>query len=163
MSSTRMTGMTRTLAALALLAALPALALKGTIEVKSEVMKETVVTAADGSKSTRLVPAPHAAPGQEVVFVTTVRNVGTQPAEHLVIDNPVPAELIYKSSGGDTADTLVSADGKTFEHLERLQLKGADGASRSADAGDVRFLRWTLNQPIKPGESTRVTFRAAVK
>lgn len=152
-------------AAFALLAATgTALAQKGTLEVRSEVFREVVSTAADGTRSTRTVPAPHAAPGQEVTYVTTIRNVGSQAADHLVINNPVPAELTYKGSAGDpSTDTQVSLDGKDFAHLESLQQKGADGVSRQAEAADVRFLRWTLSHPIKPGESFSVSYHAIVR
>jgi uncharacterized repeat protein (TIGR01451 family) len=154
------------IAALGIACAAPALAQqKGSLQVKSEVFKEVTVNGADGKVGTRTVPAPHALPGDEVVYITTIKNIGTQPADHIAIDNPIPAELTYKGSTGNSAaaTTLVSADGKTFEQMERLQLTGADGVARTAAPADVRFLRWTVNGAIKPGESLMVSYRAVLR
>jgi len=141
----------------------PAFAQKGTLEVKSEVFKEVQAKAADGTEQARTVPAPHALPGDEVLYITTIRNTGTAPADKLVVNNPVPAQLLYAGAAGDSADALVSVDGKTYDRLEHLLVTAADGSTGPASNSDVRFVRWTLNGTLKPGQAVTVSYHAVVK
>jgi uncharacterized repeat protein (TIGR01451 family) len=143
--------------------ALPAFAQKGSLNVKSEVFKEVQERDATGVLQAKTVPAPKAAPGDSIVYVTTIKNIGTAPADNVVIDNPVPPQLVYQGSYGDAKEAIVSVDGKTYDVLSRLQTIAADGSAKPASSADVHYLRWTLNYSLKPGEVATVSYRALLK
>jgi uncharacterized repeat protein (TIGR01451 family) len=153
------------LAALALLYTAGAGA-QGSLQLTNEVFQEVTTTGADGKKTVKRVPATTVVPGTEVIYVVTYKNVGTQPAENVVVTNPVPKELALKSESTAVPGTTVeySVDGgKTYGALATLRVVGADGKPRAALAGDVTHVRWKLARAVKPGEQGSVSLRAVLK
>lgn len=151
---------------LALLLAMPSLAFGAGVELKTEAFYEVETTRQDGSKAKELQPLVRAVPGQEVVYVTTYRNTGSEPAAKVVLKNPVPEGLAYKagSAQGAGARADVSVDGgKQFGALPMLSVRGPDGKTRPATADDVTDVRWTLAAPLQPGAEGTVTYRAQLK
>jgi len=144
------------LAAATALMASPALA--SPLEVTNTVYQEVEVVGADGRVERRLDPASSVIPGGEVIYVIAVNNSGDQPADRLVITNPVPIHLEYLSAEG----ALVSVDGgRRFGALSSLTVRGGDGV-RPATTADVTHVRWTIDH-VAPGDAGHVSFRGRVK
>jgi uncharacterized repeat protein (TIGR01451 family) len=139
---------------------------QGTLQLTNEVFQEVTSTDAAGKKSVKRVPATTVVPGTEVIYVVTYKNVGAQPADNVVITNPVPKELALKSESAAAAGASVeySVDGgKTYGALAALRVTGSDGKPRPAQAADVTHVRWKLARAVKPGEQGSVSLRAVLK
>ena len=135
------------------------------IKLTSGVYQEQEVVDGSGARKVRQVPATMIQPGSELVYVVNYANVSAKPA-NLVITNPMPAELDYRSASGavDGTQSDVSVDGGiTYGPLSTLKVKNADGTIRSAAASDITHVRWTVPRAVRPGEQGRVSLRAVVK
>jgi uncharacterized repeat protein (TIGR01451 family) len=153
------------LIAFALAPVAPAAAQNG-MELTAQVFQELEARGKDGKTQKNRVPATTVVPGTEVIYVITYRNKGAQPAEKVVINNPVPADLAYRgnSASGQGTQFRVSVDGgKNYGVLPSLRVAGADGKARPAQPADVTHLRWTLARAVPPGAEGRVSYRAVVK
>jgi uncharacterized repeat protein (TIGR01451 family) len=165
MNDTRGTTMKALFALPLLFAAAVAAAQGSTLQVTQVAEKETTVTAADGTKTTKLVPATLVPPGGEVVYTVKFENTGKQPATDVVVTNPVPEHTRYvaNSAGGPGTEVTYSADGgKTFGPADKLTVRDANG-ERAADAADYTHLRFRLLNPLPPGSVAYARFRAVVK
>lgn len=147
-------------AAALLMTAAPALA--APIEITNAVFEATEVRSADGSIKRQLVPATTVTPGDEVVYVLTVRNTGASPAEQLVITNPLPADIAFVAAEGSDAPK-VSIGGERFGDLSELSATASDGRTRPAKPADVTHLRWTLTAPLAPLGERQVSYRGQLK
>jgi uncharacterized repeat protein (TIGR01451 family) len=160
--------MNKHLITLALLVATPlALAAPdGPIVVKTVAEKEQVVTLADGTKQTKLVPAQPIVPGEQVIYTVTFENVGQKPATDVAIVNPVPEHTTYVagSAGGPGTEVSFSVDGgRTWGAPEQLKLRAADGTERAATPADYTHVRWVLRNPLTPGAVAFARYRVVVK
>ena len=137
----------------------------GCIELSTVAEREETLRNADGSETKRLVPAKHIVPDTEVVWTATAHNVCAKPAEHVVIDQPVPEHMVFvaDSAAGAPAEVTLSTDGKTFQPAAQLTARGADGSARAARAQDVRFVRFTLAGAIGPQDKVSVRYRAVLQ
>jgi hypothetical protein len=73
-------------------------------------------------------------------------------------------EYMTASTTPSVAHLKVSVDdGKIYDDLSRLDIKGANGKMRPARASDVNQVRWTLKSDIPSGEGGNVSFRARLK
>jgi len=139
---------------------------QNTLQLETKSFREVEIVQPDGSRKKELAPTEKMVPGDEVIYVTTYRNVGKQPAESVVITNPVPEALLYKagSANGERSKAEVSVDGgKQYGELEKLTVKDADGKARPATAADVTHLRWAVKADVAPGAEGKVTYRATIK
>jgi uncharacterized repeat protein (TIGR01451 family) len=103
-------------------------------------------------------------PGQPLVYTITMKNNTTKPASNLVINNPVPNNVIFTGFGPQSQTGLTSVDGgKTFGQLSVLQVKGKDGKMRKADFKDVTHVRWVLAKPLAGGASNQVIYFGVVE
>ncbi len=127
--------------------------------------QEHTAIAADGSASKQYQPATRVVPGTEVVWTTTARNTCSKPADHVVIDQPVPEHMVFvaDSAVGGGAQISLSTDGKDYKAASQLTAHNADGSSRPAGATDVRFVRWTLTGVIAPQDEFTARFRAVLQ
>lgn len=139
----------------------------GSIELTAKATQQKTVTAADGSKKTVMVPAARVVPGTVVTYTITYRNVGTQPAGDVVVQDPIPAHMNYVAGSVEGANTAIafSVDGgKTWaDSLDKLTIANADGSTRVANAADCTNIRWTVNGNVAPGASGKVVFRAVLQ
>ena len=155
-----------TRALLGALLALPGLTLAAGLELKSEAFQDVSVKGKDGKVQRKRQAVATAVPGSEVVYVISYRNSGAKPAADVVINNPVPSEVLYVAGSAEGAGTRteVSVDGgKQYGILAALQVKGADGKPRAARAEDVTHLRWTVLGAVAPGKEGSVSYRAVVR
>jgi uncharacterized repeat protein (TIGR01451 family) len=138
---------------------------KGCIELKTVAETEVEALDAQGQRTTRLVPAGKVVPGTEVVWTVTASNVCDKPADKVLIENPIPAQMSYvpDSAVGAGADILFSLDGRQFADAAALRVSEADGSQRAARSGDYTHIRWSLRNPIGPGQVAVARYRAALK
>jgi uncharacterized repeat protein (TIGR01451 family) len=158
---TRVTAVFSSLAAILLLAG-PASA-KPRVVIEIHQFKEV----ADG-KTTKLVPATSANPGDVVEYQLDFRNEGDETATNAVIEDPVPKGTTYlaNSAGGQGAEITFSSDkGQTFAVPVRLtyEVKLPTGATekRVATPAEYTNVRWTVKE-VPAGAKGRVVFRVRV-
>lgn len=141
---------------------------KSTIELTSLAEVEVAEKNARGEKRVIRKEAALAkvVPGEVVIFTTTYRNTGKQPATGVSITNPVPGHMVYidKSAEGKGARIDYSIDsGRTYGGPAALTVTDGQGRVRPAVASDYTVIRWVLTAPLAPGGAGTVSFRARVK
>jgi len=147
------------LAALLLVAAAPAMAqTSGAVETRLEAHK--VVLAADGKES--FVPADAARPGDEIEYVATYRNTGSQPVRNLQATLPIPADTELVRGTARPANARASLDGNAFAAMPLMRKVVRDGKSVEEEVPyrEYRFLRWF---PGELGGDKTASFAARVK
>lgn len=151
--------------ALVLSGVVPVHAQGNPVKVSGSVFQEEIVTAPDGKRAVRHVPASRLYPGNEVIYEVTYANVGKKPTEQVVITNPLPADLGYRPSPARDEGTVfeVSVDGgATYGDLALLKVREGSG-QRAAHASDITHVRWTINEPVQPGQAGKVALRAVIR
>jgi uncharacterized repeat protein (TIGR01451 family) len=152
---------------LLLLFALPVRAAeKGGIELTSTAEVEVSVVNDRGVAELKRVPAAEAnvVPGDPVIFTNHYSNMG-EPAEQVIIANPLPENMVYVAGTAEGAGAVIefSVDGgKSYGPPEELKVQGNNGRERMAEAADYTNIRWTIGS-IGKGESGSVSFQAKVK
>lgn len=144
---------------------LPALA-QAELTLKSEALQELSIKGKDGKVQKKRQAVTTATPGAEIIYVITYRNTGTQPANAVVVNNPVPAGMRFQAGSAEGAGTRneVSVDGgKQYGALETLRIKNPDGTLRPARGEDVTHVRWTVLGAVPAGKDGSVSYRAVVK
>ena len=167
MSDERTRNMLKVLAAAILLAPVASVLAQdqGHLNVQTVVQKEQVEVDEAGNKKTVLVDADKVVPGEHVVYTITFRNIGDEPAENVVITNPIDANLTYieGSAFGPGMDIQFSVDGgKTFGSLDALKVT-EDGTERPAEAKDVTHIRWVMHEDLAAGAQGNARFAAVLK
>jgi uncharacterized repeat protein (TIGR01451 family) len=141
---------------------------KGKIVLTSITEVEVTETNAKGEKEMKRleIGKSKVVPGNVLVYTTTYRNIGKQPAEDIVITNPVPAHMEYvdRSAEGKGTKIAFSADkGKSYGTPYELTIADAKGKKRGVDAKEYTHLQWTVVKPLPPGGSGRVSFKARLQ
>ncbi len=123
---------------------------------------EILVSDADGVEHSKRVPAERVVPGDTVIYSTVFSNNGEDSAEGLVINNPIPEHMSFLAgSAFGPAEIVFSIDGgDRFDRPEGLWLADTSGAKRQARPDEYTHIRWTLNDPLAPGQSGQVGFSA---
>lgn len=148
--------------ALALLAAPPATA---AMSARQIVEKEVVVRAANGTETTKRLPADKVAPGETVVYSIRYLNNSAEPASDIVLVMPVPKEVAYVEGSVSGADASVSfsADGGTT-YVARGRLTVVEsGRPRPARGDEITHIRWTLDGPVPPKAEGAVSYKGILK
>ena len=137
---------------------------QGTLEVQTTVQKEAVMTNEDGEQVTELVPAETVVPGERVIYTITFRNTGEDPADDVVITNPISEELTYVlgSAFGPGMDLQFSVDGQSFAAADELTVV-EDGETRLATPEDYTHIRWVMQSDLSAGAQGTVRFSALLK
>ena len=107
---------------------------QGHLDVRTVVQKEQVTVNKAGEAETELVVASTVVPGERVVYTITFQNISDEPAENVVITNPISGELTYidGSAFGPGTDIQFSVDGgQTFSSRDELTVT-EDGETRPA-------------------------------
>ena len=134
----------------------------GHLNVTTVVQKEEVTVDDAGNRATRLVDADKVVPGDEVVYTVSFANISGEPAENVVITNPLPAELTYVdgSAFGPGTEIQFSVDGGvTFAPPGDLVVADGD-IERPANGEDFTHIRWVMTNVIAPGSQGMAQFRA---
>ena len=157
----------RLIASLFALLLVPALALAANdIKFTSTAEIEVQKVNAKGEKVLVRQPADLLQPGQIAIYTNAFTNIGKQPAEKVVVNNPVPAGSEYQ--GGSATETgfelAFSVDqGKSFGKPKELTVPDGKGGKRPAEPKEYTNIRWTMLAPLKPGATGVVEFRVRVK
>ena len=139
---------------------------QGTIELKSVAEVEKEVFNTEGKKEVQRRPAVKVLPGDEVIFTTVYHNTSKEVAENAVITNPVPEHMIYTQNsarGQDTRITFSVDGGKTYDVPVKLFVYDASGRQFPARPRDYTHIRWTFGDPLPPGATGEVSFRAILQ
>jgi uncharacterized repeat protein (TIGR01451 family) len=141
---------------------------KDMIELKTSAQVEVVKKNDKGDKTVTLVDAAKGTkvPGDIVLFTTTYTNMGKNPADAVVITNPVPEHTFYVADSAAGANTRIdfSVDGgKTYAAPDKLTLKDKSGMTRKAMAADYTNIRWILTKPLPAGSTGSVSFKTKIK
>lgn len=138
---------------------------QGHLEVRTIVQKEEVIINDAGESEKRLVPAEIVVPGESVFYTITFTNVSAEPADNVVITNPIAEDLMYidGSAFGPGMDILFSIDGgETFAAANDLTVV-EDGEVRDADAGDFTHVRWVMQNDLEVGAQGTARFAAVLE
>jgi uncharacterized repeat protein (TIGR01451 family) len=151
--------------AVAVLAFLPLAALavaENALEVTTIVEKEVVVETDDGEERVERVAADAVTPGERVVYTITFKNVGAEPADNVVITNPIAESLTYVagSAARDDASVEFSIDGgQTFAPASDLKVIDG-GIERPATTRDYTHVRWIMQTELAVGAEGQTSFAA---
>ena len=139
---------------------------QGHLDVQTTVQKQEVFVNDEGKSETRLVPAEVVVPGESVVYTITFRNVGGEPADNVVITNPIAEDLMYVdgSAFGPGMEIIFSVDGgNTFAKAAELNVVEQDGEIRDATAGDFTHVRWVMQNDLAAGAQGTARFAATLQ
>ena len=128
--------------------------------------EEVEVTDTNGDTELRRVEATSIVPGDTVIYVISYVYSGDEPADNVVINNPIPEHMIYQQGtaiGVGTTSTYSVDDGETFDTPENLMVVEDDGTARAATVEDYIAIRWTFNASVQPEAEGYVEYRATLE
>ena len=134
------------------------------LDIRTVVQKQEVVVNENGESENRLVAVESVVPGERVFYTITFTNVGDEPAENVVITNPIAAELSYVegSAFGPGMDVEFSVDGgATFANAADLTVT-VDGETRAAGPDDFTHIRWVMQGELNSGPQGTARFAAVL-
>lgn len=121
----------------------------------------------DGKETAQ--PAQEVEPGQTIEYKLDYTNTGKTALKGLAITGPIPNATHYLGSTAATqADSsfTVSIDGgKTFENepVKRMvENEQGKKVEKVIPPSEYTHVRWTLNQPLKAGETQSFRYRSLV-
>lgn len=135
------------------------------LDVQTTVHKEVLTTNESGDVEKSLVAADAVAPGDKVYYTIIFRNVGSEPADNVVITNPIADSLFYVdgSAFGPGADIEFSIDGgQTFASADQLRVTEGD-ETRPADGSDFTHVRWVMKNNLAAGAQGTARFAAILE
>ena len=150
--------------AILIFAALAAQA-QGHLDVRTTVHKQEVFVNEQGESETRLVPADVVVPGESVFYTITFTNVSDEPADNVVITNPIAEDLMYVdgSAFGPGMEIQFSVDGgTTFAPAGELNVT-ENGEVRRAEAKDFTHVRWVMQNDLEAGAQGTARFAAVLE
>jgi len=136
------------------------------VELRTLAEIEVEVVTEDGEKEIQRVEAAKVIPGDEVIYTIRYANTGTEPAENIVITDPIPEHMLYQDGSASGEGALVTFsvdDGETFDVADNLTVPADDGGERPAAPSDYTHVKWTLEGDLKPDAAGFVTFRAELQ
>ena len=137
----------------------------GHLNVTTTVHKEEVSVNESGEAETQLVAASNVVPGESVIYTITFQNISDEPAEDVVITNPISKALTYVdgSAFGPGSAVQFSIDGgQNFAAANDLTVT-EDGELRPAGPDDFTHIRWVMNNDLAVGEQGTARFSAVLK
>lgn len=138
---------------------------QGHLDVQTTVQKREIVVNEAGETETRLVPVDIVVPGESVVYTIKFTNVSGEPADNVVITNPIAEDLMYidGSAFGPGMDIQFSVDGgMTFAAASELTVI-EDGEVRDAQADDITHVRWVMQNDLEVGAQGVARFAAVLE
>ena len=106
-------------------------------------------------------------PGDVVRYTIDYQNHGQQPADSVVITNPVPEQMHYLNGSATSqasATITFSIDGgKSFAAPDQLTVKLAENKTRPAISEDYTHIQWLILTPVSSQERGTVGYKAKLK
>jgi uncharacterized repeat protein (TIGR01451 family) len=128
-----------------------------------------VASVKNGKRTTRVVPAKSAAPGDVVTYTLSYVNKGDEAATDAVIDDPIPTTATYvanSATGAGSEITFSNDGGKTYAAPVMLfydyTLPSKKVERRVATPDQYTHVRWTVKR-VPPGAKGEVSFKVRVK
>jgi uncharacterized repeat protein (TIGR01451 family) len=143
-----------------------ALAAATGIELRTVAETDVTVVDAEGKERTERVAAATVIPGDEVIYTVYYSNRSEEAADDVVITNPVPNHMIVREIDDGMRGALVTVSidgGRHYDVPQNLTVTDAAGNVRRAEASDYTHVRWTLHEPLAPGDEGSVSFRAQLQ
>lgn len=156
----------RTTAIVTVLALLVTGAALADVELTAEATMEVKSTNTAGEEVISLVKAEKVVPGDEVIYTVHFVNKGNEPADDVVITNPIPQHMVFTSVGQSPrgAEVEMSANGGSeYGRPGQITVADAGGGVRPANATEFTHVRWTFQEPLEPGAEGSVSFRAQLQ
>lgn len=138
----------------------------GALTLRTVVQKVVEVTEPTGESRTELVPVETAVPGDEVVYTVTFTNIGSEPADNVLITNPIPAEIRYEAGtafGPGSAIEYSADGGHSYADPQSVLVSDENGDQRLASADEYTHIRWQLMSSLEPGAQGFARFRGVVR
>jgi uncharacterized repeat protein (TIGR01451 family) len=138
---------------------------QGHLDVQTTVQKQEVFVNEEGKSETRLVPVELVVPGESVIYTITFRNISGEPADNVVITNPIAEDLMYVdgSAFGPGMEIVFSVDGgNTFAQADELTVVD-EGEVRAAIASDFTHVRWVMQNDLAAGAQGTARFAAILE
>jgi len=154
-----------TLLALAMLSAFAAPAYAAGLSASQTVEVAIVGVDDAGELSVTYQTAEEVAPGDEIRYVLDYTNEGSDAADNVRLDMPVPAQinLIEGSVEAGAANVSYSIDGgETFSTRGELTIT-ANGQQRAATAEEITHIRWSFAESIAPGTAGTISYRGVLQ
>ena len=136
---------------------------QGHIELSTLAEQEILIVDESGEEQTKRVAATKVLPGDEVIYTIRARNISDEPADRIVITDPIPQHMTYTpgTATGMHTEVRFSADGgESYAFAADLVVIDADGEPRAAVAEDYTHIRWHFQVSLGPGQDQTVQFRA---
>ncbi|MFO1393286.1 MAG: hypothetical protein U1F09_05930 [Steroidobacteraceae bacterium] len=120
----------------------------GPLQARTEVQALVVEERSEDEPVRRFVPAERLQAGEEVYYTIRVTNPGSAPVHDIVVTRRLPygVDYVRGSAVGPDCKILFSTDGSTFVAAPRQ--------------GTYTHVRWILRQPLVPGATALLRFRA---
>jgi uncharacterized repeat protein (TIGR01451 family) len=135
------------------------------IELVPTAERDIVKTYDDGFEEVVRVHAKKILPGEEIIYTIAYTNLGSDPAEDVVITCPIPARMHYRnlSAEKEGLELLFSVDnGATFDHPESLIVVDKNGKRVLARTKDFTHIKWKIKDTLPPGSFGKVSFKASL-
>ena len=139
---------------------------QGQIQLRTVIEMEVESVNAAGQKEAYRIPVDTAAPGAHLVYSIYYKNAGPEQAVNAVITTPLPAKVLYQEGSAQGAGTRIdfSIDGgRSYHPPAQLFIKDASGREFPAQPRDYSHIRWTFENPLAPGATGAVSYRAILK
>lgn len=162
MPSFRLPAACLTLACTALaMPATPLIAGKPAVVLASQTFVERISTDSNGRSRRILATAQQMTRGDRLIVVVHYRNEGPSPVGGFAITNPVPPAVRIDMQD---ANMRVSVDhGRNWGRIDQLSVPTGLGGTRRATPDDVTHVRWAVPQPVRPGDTGQISYRAIVR
>lgn len=135
------------------------------VELSTESQIQEYYVAENGDSKLHWVNSKKVRPGKNMKLVISYHNSGSEPANGLYLDNPVPKDATYVEGSATGVNALVTFTvdgGKNYGAASELSIT-ENSVKRAATAADYTGVRWTLQQAIAPGAKGSVEFQVKVK
>jgi uncharacterized repeat protein (TIGR01451 family) len=139
---------------------------QGQIQLRTVIEMEVETVNAAGQKESYRIPVDTAEPGSHLIYSIHYKNAGSEQAVDAVITTPVPVKIIYQegsAQGAGAAVTFSIDGGRTYRSPDQLFRTDASGRKFPAQPGDYSHIRWTFENPLAPGATGMVSYRAILK
>lgn len=135
------------------------------VELTTKMFEVIEVQKDNGKSRIEWVNADNIIPGDKVGYRISFKNNGTEPADNIVLNNPVPENTLYVADSARGANTEIEYSvnaGNDFGQPNELFIE-KDGKKMPANAKDYTHVRWTLTKALASGESGSVQYVVQVK
>ncbi|EAT12007.1 DUF11 domain-containing protein [Bermanella marisrubri] len=149
---------------LALVALLPSIAI-AQVELETEMFEVVEVQQDNGISKVEWIAPDNIVPGDKVGYRIRFENTGSEAADNIVLNNPVPDNTVYVDGSARGANTNIVFSvngGDSFAKPEQLFIE-KNGQQIQAQAKDYTNVRWTLTTALPSGESGSVQYVVQVK